>query len=254
MSFYSLTSYSQIRVNQVPLNSEFENLLCTRFDGFDDFVSCGDNDNLSFGNGTTDSPFTITAWINPSDNARFRIVFKYGATLKEYFFQTAGGTKLMASLYDVNNSASIGRHGSSNIPTNTWSHVAMTYNGSGSNTGINIYLNGSLNNGSTFGSGSYTAMSNTSEALEIGRYSTGGYADGGMDEVAVFDAELSASQISDIYGIGKPSSLSGYTSLVSWWRMGDGSTYPVINDDGGGNNPGTMNNMTAGNFITNVPT
>jgi hypothetical protein len=33
------------------------------FDGVNDYVSVPDSDDLSFGNGTTDSPFSVTAWV-----------------------------------------------------------------------------------------------------------------------------------------------------------------------------------------------
>ena len=37
------------------------------FDGIDDYVDCGDSDTFSFGNGITDSPFSISAWIKMDD-------------------------------------------------------------------------------------------------------------------------------------------------------------------------------------------
>ena len=54
------------------------------------------------------------------------------------------------------------------------------------------------------------------------------YTDGKIDEVSVFSAELSASDISSIYNGGVPTDLSGESNLVGWWRMGDGANYPVI--------------------------
>ena len=33
------------------------------FDGGLDYIDCGDSDNLSFGNGSTDSPFSISAGV-----------------------------------------------------------------------------------------------------------------------------------------------------------------------------------------------
>ena len=232
--------------------SDYTNTKSILIDGVDDFVSCGDADNLSFGDGSSDSPFSISAWIKPDVTARFRLIFKYGSTLKEYFMQIAGGGKLQVAFKDSINGGSIGRNGNTTIPTASWSHVVMTYNGSGHATRINVYLNGVLDNGSTTGSGSYTAMSNTSEPLEIGRFTSGSYADGHIDEVAIFNTELSASDITTIYNSGAPNDLTGTSGLVSWWRMGDGDTAPTITDKGGGGNNATMNNFST--FSTNVPT
>jgi len=232
--------------------SDYTNTKSILLDGVDDYVSCGDADNLSFGDGSSDSPFSISAWIKPDVTSRFRLIFKYGSTLKEYFMQIAGGGKLQVALKDNINGGSIGRNGNTTIPTASWSHVVMTYNGSGSATRIKVYLNAVLDNGTTTGSGSYTAMSNTSEPLEIGRFTSGSYADGHIDEVAIFNTELSASDITTIYNSGVPNDLTGTSGLVSWWRMGDGDTAPTITDKGGGGNNGTMNNFST--FSTNVPT
>ena len=76
---------------------------------------------------------------------------------------------------------------------------------------------------------------------------------GGIDEAAIFNSELSQSDITAIYGSGTPIDLSSYSSLVSWWRMGDGDTFPTLTDNKGTNN-GTMTNMTSGNIVTDVPT
>lgn len=233
------------------VGSSFSNLKSIALDGVDDFVDCGDSDNLSFGNGSTDSPFSISAWIKPINNARFRIAFKYGTALKEYYFQTAGGGALQVS---INSSASIyiGRNGQTSISENVWTHVVCTYDGSGNKNNVNVYINGVLDNGTTISSGTYTAMSNTSQPFEIGRYSGGSSADGSIDEVAVFNSELSASDVTAIYGSGVATSLSSYSSLISWWRMGDGDTSPTIVDNGSGGNNGTMTNFST--FSTDVPT
>ena len=231
--------------------SDYSNTKSILLGGIDDYVSCGDANNLSFGDGSSDSPFSISAWIKPDVAARFRIIFKYGSTLKEYFMQVAGGSKLQVGFKDSINNASIGRNGNTTIPTASWSHVVMTYNGSGAATRIKVYLNGVLDNGSTTGTGSYTAMSNTSQPLEIGRF-TASYADGHIDEVAVFNTELSASDITTIYNSGVPNDLTGTSGLVSWWRCGDGDTAPTLTDNGTGGNNGTMESFST--FSTDVPT
>ena len=63
--------------------------------------------------------------------------------------------------------------------------------------------------------------------------------DGLLDEVAYFNSELSASDISTIYGTGAPSDLSSL-SPISWWRFeGTGTT---ATDSGSGGNNGTLTN------------
>jgi len=233
----------------------FTNTLSTTFDGVDDFVDCGDNDNLSFGDGSTDSPFSVSAWVKIGQTSAQGIVTKYGSTTatREYLFYTTGG-KIRLLFIDANNGANNFATGTTSLSINTWYHVACTYDGRGGSTaynGMTLYINGVSESVATSG-GSYTAMSNTSQSVEIGKYSTNELL-GNIDEVSAFNTELSQANITDIYNLGTPTDISAMSGLVSWWRMGDGSTYPTINDAAGSNN-GTMTNMSSANFVTDVPT
>ena len=117
---------------------------------------------------------------------------------------------------------------------------------------MKIYINGSLSSTTGSNGGTYVAMENTSQPFEIGRYFNGvEHFAGNMDEVAVFNSELSASDVTSIYGSGVPTSLASL-SPVSWWRCGDGDTSPTLTDNGSGGNDGTMTNFTT--FSTDVPT
>jgi len=234
-----LVSTHGIIAQSVSGTPPFSNTKSILLDGVDDYISCGDNNNLSFGDGSSDSPFSISAWIKPVDNARFRIAFKWGTTLREYYFQIAGGGALQVSL-NSSSSVYIGRNGQTTISENVWSHVVCTYDGSGNKNNINVYLNGVLDNSSAISNGTYTAMSNTTQPFEIGRYNGGSYADGNVDEVSVFNSELSASDVTSIYNGGAPSDISSISGLVSWWRFeGTGTT---ATDSGSGGNNGTLTN------------
>ena len=41
------------------------------FNGVDQYIDVGDSDSFSFGNGATDSPFSISAWVNMIDATNF---------------------------------------------------------------------------------------------------------------------------------------------------------------------------------------
>jgi hypothetical protein len=66
-------------------------------------------------------------------------------------------------------------------------------------------------------------MSNTSQNVEIGKYSTNELL-GNIDETAIFTTELSSSDVSAIYNNGEPQSLDTYSPFV-WFRMGDNATW-----------------------------
>ena len=188
-----------------------------------------------------------------NDATKFRVVGKFGATNIEYLLATSGSDTLVFNLYDNSTGGRIGRQYSTAITSfeGQWIHLAATCNGNSSTSGLKVYLNGSRvdDTNSTFGT--YVAMENTSQPLYIGKLTTT-YANGNVDETAVFNSELSASDVTAIYGTGVPTSLSSYSSLISWWRCGDGDTSPTLTDNGSGGNNGTMTNFTT--FSTDVPT
>ena len=240
------TSQNMIEASRVTDVPPTFNILSTAFDGIDDYVDCGDNDNLSFGNGVTDSPFSISTWINIGNTKTRGAVSKYGSSGAEWLFYMVGGS-VRFLLNDTINASNIFATGSTSLTLNTWYHVAITYDGSGL-SGINIYVDGVLETLATGGSG-YVAMSNTNQPVEIGKYSTLEFL-GKVDEVAVFNSELSQGDITAIYGSGTPSSLSSYSSLVSWWRF-EGTGLTAIDSGTGGNN-GTLENGVIRS--TDVPT
>jgi hypothetical protein len=247
MSYYNLISL----MPKTAAPAAFTNTKSIELDGIDDYVDIADNSNLSFGNGSTDSPFSISAWVKMTDATRFRIVSKSGATNEEYLFSTGGSDTLVINLYDNSTGARIGRLYSTALTSfqGSWIHLAATYSGNGSSTGLKIYLNGSRVDNTDNNSGSYTAMENTTQPLYIGKVTTT-YANGNVDEVAVFNSELSASDVTTIYNSGVPNDISSL-SPVSWWRCGDGDTSPILTDNGSGGNDGTMTNFTT--FSTDVP-
>jgi len=230
----------------------FSNLKSLVFDGVDDYVDCGDSDDLSFGDGSTDSAFSISAWIKMSSAVRFRICSKFQSSKWEYLFSTSASKELLFNLYSQNTANRIGRETASiNSSVGTWTHVCATYDGSGSASGIKLYVNATQSDISNNNSGSYVAMQNNTASFKIGS-DLSRYANGHIDEVAIFNLELSASNVTSIYNSGSPADLTSL-SPISWWRNGDSDTYPTLNDNGSGSNNGTMTNMTSGDIVTDVP-
>jgi len=237
--------------------SSFTNTLSTRFDGIDDFVDCGDADNLSFGNGSTDSPFSISAWVKMTDVTNSSILSKTNISPSHYEY--SAHFNLEQIYFGVYSQDSNANYLFVNYATNltsyegSWIHLAFTYDGNSNINGLKIYLNGQRVDDTQFTSGTYVSMNNTIAPLKIGRSFNNRFLNGLIDETAIFSSELSASDVSSIYGSGVPSDLSTYSSLVSWWRMGDSDTFPTLSDNKGSND-GTMTNMTSGNIVSDVPT
>ncbi len=151
------------------------------------------------------------------------------------------------------------------FPRGQWTHLLIAYDGgtTGSSSGdladyysrFSIYSNGVLKTTSNGHTNYGFSGAIKDELLRVGRegneysYLRSG---GKVDEVAVWGSDQS-SNASDIYNSGTPHDLSSLTSAPDhWWRMGDGDTYPTIQD-----NVGTadfvMYNMTAADIVTDAP-
>jgi len=171
------------------------------FNGSSDYVGITDTSDLSFGNGSSDNPFSVSAWVNMDDATIFHIVNKDSSGAREYFFSTMDSDRLLLLIFDnLSGDAVLGRTGS--IITSyegQWIHVAAVYDGSSTQNGLNVYLNGVNDNVGTYTWGSYIAMSNGSAEIRIGRDGGSGYADGNISDVRVYDRALSADEVLELY-------------------------------------------------------
>jgi hypothetical protein len=121
-------------IRRGPLKPSFINTYSLEFDGMDDYINLGDSDTFSFGNGTTDSPFSISAWIKMDSTSGFRIFNKYAGSVNEYQFGTGGGNQLQFYIFDNTSTFKYrARVYTTILNTGQWYHVAATYNGVGGN-------------------------------------------------------------------------------------------------------------------------
>ena len=216
----------------------WSNTLSTTFDGVDDYVDIGSPASLNL------STISISAWIKTTNNGNIvgsddqslgrRFIFQIliSGELRFYYWNTSSVAKNIVSTTTLNDG--------------NWHHVMAINNG----TDLKLYIDGTLDNSSLDGG---NIKPYTSTPIHIGDRSyasSRGHFNGSIDEVAIWSSDQSAN--ASAIGSTVPTDLTSYNPL-GWWRMGDGSTYPTINDEIGSNN-GTMNNMTSANFVTDVPT
>ena len=165
-------------------------------------ITIADNDAFSFTDGTNDKPFSIKANINYNQLGAINPIFcRYTGSnnnTSEYLFYLRSNGKLALLLFNkASGGVYIGAETSNALTVNTAYNVVCTYSGSGSWTGIKLYVNGvsqtlaALNNGS-----GYTSMGNTSLLSQIGNSSTvvNAYR-GTLDELYIFKAVLNQTQI-----------------------------------------------------------
>jgi Concanavalin A-like lectin/glucanases superfamily/Chitobiase/beta-hexosaminidase C-terminal domain/IPT/TIG domain/Fibronectin type III domain len=131
---------------------------------------------------------TLEAWVNPSSEPTGwqDVIYK---PLDNYFLEASStsGNKPGTGVL-LTSSAEPIVYGSAQLAANTWTHLAMTYDG----TTLKIFVNGTLTSSITQ-AGSITTSTN---ALQIGGDATyGQYFKGLIDEVRVYNIALSQAQI-----------------------------------------------------------
>jgi len=200
-------------------------------DGAGDYMALGDQDFFSLGDGAgTDNAFSISGWFNADSIGTFYIATKDASGAREWAFRTIS-SQLSFFAFGTGGGY-IGRQYTTALSTGQWYHAVVTYDGSKASSGITLYLNGSAVDNADYSSGTYTAAVNAGAEVRAGALQVNNtYSDGKIDELAIFNSELTAAQVANIYKgeesggsggtNGKPGELSTF-SPVGWWRMGDG--------------------------------
>lgn len=169
-----------------------------------------DADIFSFGDGSSDSGFSLHALLRIDSTAFADLFYK----APEYRVSTMWGTSphqfyviddvLTNRLEAVHSSEDIG------IDQLTWHHIMVTYNGGGTSTGVlKMYVDGILVLEGATEVGTYVAMSNTSGPVRVGdASSTRAYF---LQCIGVWDKELSYAEVRGVWDTEKTNT----TYLVS---------------------------------------
>lgn len=169
----------------------------TSFDG-NDYITISDNNSLDI-----TSTITLSAWIKtPASLVNYgTIIGKRDASASEanYVLRTGTGATNdeLEFYFYANSSWQVYTTSATNLATNTWYHIAVTYNGS---TPV-IYVNGIAQASSCTSGTCNVAMVADTNALSIGRPGDYGaqYWSGIIDSVKIFNRALSAGEVSAEY-------------------------------------------------------
>ena len=179
--------------NRVQMIGNLWRLDGAKLNGSSDYFVVPDRDNLSFGDGTNDKPFSISAWVNMDDATNFIIASKgvYN-TNGEFRFGVLSNDKIYLILFDESIADSaIGRRYDTALTSyeGQWIHLIATYDGRGGNAaydGMNIYLNGNVVDDVNYNVSTYTAMENLGADVWTGVYE-GHYADGQISGMKIWN-------------------------------------------------------------------
>ncbi len=169
-----------------------------------DFVRIKNNSLITFGNGVTDKPFSIEAWVNYNPStARLGCAIAAKSSEggeHEYILNKDGDDRLFLILYNRTGNSAIRRIANHNLTSllGNWIHVVSTYDGSSSDTGIKLYLNGVQLSTTSASTAPYVAMTGSSDLL-IGRWRPDS-CNVTIDEFAIWNTTLTPDKISEHAG------------------------------------------------------
>ncbi len=180
------------------------------FDG-NDYIAFTDENKFEFTNGSSDSAFSVSVWVNFDDlsAARALVSKDNGNTSREWTLAVFNNSGYRARLFlkgALNGSYQQSIDTTSTFATGVWYHITATYSGVGgsdAHDGITFYVNGVAE--AEFGvsdNNSYVSMQQGTAPLEIGRYSANVgavYMNGKISQTLIYSKELSAAEVLQNY-------------------------------------------------------
>jgi surface protein len=147
---------------------------------------------------SVNNPLTITAWVNPSQTSQAGFSGVTGATIIDEN-EDSGSNGWILSLRSNGqlwfwSQGGFDSYSNAIVPTNQWTHIAITYDG----TDIRLYINGTLDS-----THEIPAPQGSATFFKIGGKSwVAGNWKGLLDEVSIYNSTLSDSDIASVYAEG----------------------------------------------------
>ena len=200
------------------------------------------------GGTSNDSEQTILSFGGNNENSEGRVWIKWNGSSERIEFEY-GSKNSNLQLYTQDSS----------YPDQTWKHIIITYDGGTTDNDnynrFEIWLDGvsQTTNDNEDDNGFDGELKD--EVFKLGETAFGGdhlRNNCNIDEMAIWEGDETAN-VSAIYNSGTTHDLALLTSAPDhYWQMGDGDTFPTI-EDKIASLDFTMNNMTAGDIVNDVP-
>ena len=221
----------------------YANSASVLFDGTNDYGEISDHNNFT---PVAAGGYAWSVWVllpDSSELSQQRFISKNptsGSTGYEWMLTADAAKKPRFFLYFGGTSSSSDDGGrirfviDTIMNVNTWYHLAFSWDGGVGTSAMTGWINGTQ---CTHGSGATvaqvgdgtTSVVNGSESVYVGR-AVNNYGKVHVDEFALFNTELSNTQVGNIYNSGEPTDLSSHDGLVGYWRMGEDDTGTTITD------------------------
>ena len=235
-----------------------ENTLSTSFNGIDDTIVMPDNAALNI-----DNDLTMVCWVKTTgtQDAAFMSKYKTLGNHRQYLIGQIASGSLRVLISRDGGSANVKEYTSTElINDGNWHMVATTF----ATNVLKLYIDGveitptkvadPVVNQMPGGNISAFQMSSIEGNPSLFEFA------GNMDECALWsNSVLTSAEIAVLYNSGTPIDLQvdrgAYTSsndLAAYWRMGDGDNATTIFDQVASSD-GTLVNMDASNYVSDVP-
>lgn len=267
-----LTLLSPPKLGDIGTQTDFKSFLeivpanafAIDIDGVDEYLTTPTNAAYDF---NYDSTFSISVWVKTGSSGWKGILNKKNNVAGVYTGWDLGAYngQLFCSLVSDWGTTAMGAYTSGvTLNDNYWHHVVATFNGAGTVAGTSLYIDGEAKAVTMFAYDNLgTASIQNSEPVRIGNMPVNGpgttWWDGGIDEVSLWNKELTSDDVEEIYSLGNPKPLNLHgaaANLVSYWRMGDGDNGAGVPDssDSGDASARVYDMSTNSNNLTPVNT
>ena len=229
------------------------NSFSTIFNGINQTVDCGQAANFE----RTDS-FSEEVYFKSTDAGTTVILSKSlsGGTQRGLIITLRLGVIRVGIYNDLGGNNYILAAAGSGFNSGDYYHLIVTYDGSSDISGVTVYIDGVSQAIGNLKNTLTGTILNAEPFAIASRAVTDLFFDGNIDEVVIYDKELSQVEVTERYNLGvviDPLSSSVAGNILNYWRMGDGDNATTIFDNVGSDD-GTLVNMDASNYTTDVPT
>lgn len=221
-------------------------------------VDLGNTASLNTIDSTT--PVTYEAWIKTPQNGNMTILEKKQAVAPYtgWGFMTGGVGQLFFQMINTysTNTLEVSLAAGVNYYDGNWHHVAATYDGSKSPSGVKLYFDGQSQTTATTVNTLTGAVTNSVNAYIGSRNNASQFFDGSIDEVRLYTSVRTAAQIQSDMNMTNGQNMgmveintSGYSATASYYFEVVGSTTSGAGDAYLVFNGGTGTSSTGGNWI-----
>ena len=230
----SLAKASMAKINSL-VNVLFSNNYSISFDGTNDAVQI---DGVA---GVVDVDVgTMSAWVKPNGISSSRTIVTVGVNSSNFIrlWWLDSSNQVRGTIKNGGTANTVLLTDEGFADGSAWQHWATTWDTSaaGGRGEYKLYTDGVLRHTVVING----TWSGTAAIADIGKHgiSNVSYWKGNIDEVAIFNAVVS---VSDIYNSGTPTDLSGESGLIGYWRMEE-NTGTSVTDSSSNSNAGTLEN------------